>query len=284
MEENKNNELKNENGAGKKIIPVYFTTIPNILIQTEMLELLEWELAVLFCSFVSAGGCCYSRDRLKAKFHVGPYHLDRAIKRLQYRRMLRVVKGKKRKDIAEPRNETNRYLFERDPYKWKVTKEIQEKIIQQTLDLKMEPRPFEHDPFPNDIGFEISFEATFPKFAKGRKGRKKDKSTNEDPSVMIDWEMKSLELSSRSFNFFEIAKRYLESYDLIQVANSSDHKLKKAEAIYYKRIGQLFAQAYQGEISEKDLADYNNFDEAVKIHGENAKTILDYMIEKKNAG
>ena len=83
MEENKNNDLKSENGAGRKTIPVYFTTIPNVLIQTEMLELLEWDLAVLFCSFASAGGCCYSRDRLKAKFHVGPYHLDRAIKRLQ---------------------------------------------------------------------------------------------------------------------------------------------------------------------------------------------------------
>lgn len=283
MEENKNNEPKTESSAGKKTIPVYFTTIPNILIQTEMLELLEWELAILFCSFVSAGGCCYSRDRLKAKFHVGPYHLDRAIKRLQYRRMLRVVKGRKRKDTAEPRNETNRYIFERDPYKWKVTREIQEKIIQQTLDLKMEPRPFEHEPFPNDIGFEISFEATFPKFAKGRKGRKKDKNSVQG-SVMVDWEMKSLELSSRTFSFFEIARRYLENYDLIQVANSPEHKLKKAEAIYYKRIGQLFVEAYQRELSGKDLEDCIYFDEAVKIYGENAKAILDYILEKKNAG
>lgn len=283
MEENKNNEPKTESSAGKKIIPVYFTTIPNILIQTEMLELLEWELAVVFCSFVSAGGCCYSRDRLKDKFHVGPYHLDRAIKRLQYRRMLRVVKGKKRKDTAEPRNETNRYIFERDPYKWKVTKEIQEKIIQQTLDLKMEPRPFEHEPFPNDIGFEISFEATFPKFAKGRKGRKKDKNST-DESAIIDWEMKSLELSARSFSFFEIARLYLENYDLIQVANSPDHKLKKAEAIFYKRIGQLFVEAYQKQMWGTDLEDCTNFDEALKIYGENAKAILDYMLEKKNAG
>jgi hypothetical protein len=48
MEENKNNELKNKNGAVRKTIPVYFTTIPNVLIQTEMLKLLEWDLAVLF--------------------------------------------------------------------------------------------------------------------------------------------------------------------------------------------------------------------------------------------
>lgn len=283
MEENKNNDLKSENGACRKTIPVYFTTIPNVLIQTEMLELLEWDLAVLFCSFASAGGCCYSRDRLKAKFHVGPYHLDRAIKRLQYRRMLRVVRGKKRKDTSEPRNETNRYVFERDPYKWKVTKEIQEKIIQQTLDLKMEPRPFEHDPFPNDIGFEISFEATFPKYAKGRKGRKKDKNATAE-SLLIDWEMKSLELSSRAFSFFEIARLYLENYDFIQVANSPDHKMKKAESNYYKRIGQFFVESYQREPSEKDLADYSNFEDALKSYDENAEAILKYMIEKKNAG
>lgn len=147
----------------------------------------------------------------------------------------------------------------------------------------MEPNAFEHDPFPNDIGFEISFEATFPKFAKGRKGRKKDK-TVVDGSATIDWEMKSLELSSRSFSFFEISRLYLEHYDLIQVANTPGHKLKKAEANYYKRIGQLFVQSYQSEMSEKDLVDCNYFDEAVKIHGENAKAILNYMLEKKNAG
>jgi hypothetical protein len=33
-----------------------------------------------------------------------------------------------------------------------------------------------------------------------------------------------------------------------------------------------------------DLQDCTNFDEALKVYGENAKAILEYMLEKKNAG
>lgn len=284
MEEYKENEPQNENNAGKKSIPVYFTPIPNILIQTEMLEKLERDLAVLFMSYISAGGCCLSRASLKDKMQVGPYHLDRAIKRLQYRQMLRVVNGKMRRDISEPRKETNRYIFEKDPYKWRVTKKFQEIIIQQTLDLKMEPRPFEHDSFPNDIGFEIAFEATFPKYAKGRKGRKKEQMTITGAMVRIDWGMKYLELTNRSFSFFEIAKLYLENYDLIQVAYSPNHKMRKAEAKYFYALGKLFGEAYRAEMSERDKQDCTYFDEAVKIFGENAEEILKYMIDSRDAG
>lgn len=36
-----NDETENKKGAGKKVIPVFYSTVPNILIQTKMLERIE---------------------------------------------------------------------------------------------------------------------------------------------------------------------------------------------------------------------------------------------------
>lgn len=128
-----------------------------------------------------------------------------------------MVDGGWKQNAGKPRRETNRYVFERNPYKWMVTEEVHEKIVQQTYELNMEPEPFEHPPFKNDIGFEKSFSHSHKNYAEGRKGRKNKGSEN--------WEMKTLELSSRTFSFFEMARLCLENYDSIQIATSPDHKI-----------------------------------------------------------
>ena len=271
-----NNETKNKIGAGKKIIPVFYSTVPNILIQTKMLERIERQLAILFYSCIPLGGCNWSKEALKAYCECGPYHLERAIKRLVYRRMLTVVQGGWKQNTGEPRRENNRYNFERNPYKWKVTEEVQVKIVQQTYELKMEPEPFEYEPFKNDIGFEISFKHSYKQYAEGRKGRKINGSEN--------WEIKTLEITSRTFSFFEMARLYLESYEHIQVATSSNHKMKKAEVNYYYTIATIFKEKMNSDIPGSDVDDFIIFSDAMSAHGENAEAILKYIFEKKNAG
>lgn len=273
-----NNETKNKNGAGKKIIPVFYSTVPNILIQTKMLERIERQLAILFYSCIPLGGCNWSEEALKTYCECGPYHLKRAIKRLQHRRMLTVVDGGWKQNTGQPRRETNRYIFERNPYKWKVTEEVQEKIVQQTYELNMVPEPFEQTPFKNDIGFEKSFSHSHKKYAEGRKGRKNKGSEN--------WEMKTLELSSRTFSFFEMASLCLENYDHIQIANSPGHKMRKDEADYFKNLWQVFENMKSDDydLPGSDVEDYLNFEQAKRVHGQNADAILKYMIEKKSAG
>src|SRR5690606_29881593 len=111
MEEN-NNKTNNE----KRIIPVRFTTVPNLLIQSDgFLDPIERDLVVLFLSYVSAGGCVRSKESLKKRLGCGPYHLNRAIKRLVHRHMVKVIKGRWKKSY-KPQKETHRYVFERDPY------------------------------------------------------------------------------------------------------------------------------------------------------------------------
>lgn len=269
-----NNETKSKNGAGKKVIPVFFSTVPNILIQTKGLERIERQLAILFYSFIPLGGCRWSKEALKVYCDCGPYHLERAIKRLVHRKMIEVVQGGWKQNTNEKRREHNRYIFEKDPYKWAVTEEMQEEIVRQTEALKMEIGTFEHKPYQNDYSFEQTFKERYKHLAEGRKGRKRGKT---------DWRMKTLELTSKPLSFFELARLYLENYDDIQIANSSK-KMKKNESTYFKTIYFLFREIVNSELEGNDLVDLAFFNEAVSIYDENAEAILKYMIEKKNAG
>lgn len=69
---------------------------------------------------------------------------------------------------------------------------MQELIVQETLAMKKEPRPFIYDAFPNDFGLEISFAKTFPKYANSKKGRKKknkiDPQTNYSGELVTEIE------------------------------------------------------------------------------------------------
>lgn len=270
-----NNETESKKGTVKKIIPVFYSTVPNILIQTKMLERIERQLAILFYSCLPLGGCNWSEEALKNYCECGPYHLKRAIKRLQHRRMLTVVDGGWKKSTGKPRRETNRYVFEKNPYKWKVTEEVQEKIVQQTYEMNMTPEPFEHPPFKNDIGFEKSFGHSHKKYADGRKGRKKDQS---------DWEMKTLELTTKTLSFFEMACLCLENYGQIQIANLPDSPMKKDEATYYKILWQLFDEKRNNDLPGSDVEDFILFENARSLHDQDAEAILKYMLEKKKAG
>lgn len=241
----------------KKEIPVYYTNIYNLIIQSRMFDRIERELAILFASYGPVGGCNWSRASLKEYCECGPYHLERAIKRLQYWRVIKVVKGgwSKNSTSNQPRKETNRYVFEKDPYKWKVTKEIQEKIIQETLNMKLEASNFEHAPFPNKVGFEKSFESTYPKYAQGRKGRKKSSEEvpeKNSPDELI-WIDKIADIESSGTRILSIALEYFKNYELVQQAHSSDHGMAPKQEEYYCMLALKMKEKLSSDLDDNEL-------------------------------
>lgn len=105
--------MEGKNNQPNKQIPVFYTVIPNILIQSWLLDSIERQLVALIASYSSAGGCNWSRAALKDYLSCGPRLLDRALKRLQYLRLITVVKGGWKQNSGEPRKETNRYVYEK---------------------------------------------------------------------------------------------------------------------------------------------------------------------------
>lgn len=246
MEEN-NNKTNNE----KRIIPVRFTTVPNLLIQSDgFLDPIERDLVVLFLSYVSAGGCVRSKESLKKRLGCGPYHLNRAINRLVHRHMVKVIKGRWKKSY-KPQKETHRYVFERDPYKWRVTEEMQEKIVQETYEMGMEPKAFIHAPFSNDYGFEESFKLSHPQYAKGRKGRKKknqiEVTVEETAPIEVDaetemnWREEKEKLLNEPQSLRNLVLKYYLNYKAIEeVRNTSDHGIESAKADYLEKLHHIF--------------------------------------------
>lgn len=253
------NEQKEPNQKPTREMMIYYTPMYNLIVQSKMLSQTERTLVVLIASYQGLG-CNWARESLKDYCESGPYHLDRAIKRLQFMHIIRVLPGPPRRDGSK-RREKNRYIFEPDPYNWRVTKDIQELIIQETLAMKKEPRLFFRDAFPNDLGLEIAFAKTFPKYANGKKGRKKkasdpaagtEESVTEESSKM--WEEKPIESESTKWlkrfltvtdenvRFTYLASEYyLCLRDIKRVRENPDHRFSQHKVNYLERLHHLYA-------------------------------------------
>lgn len=159
---------------------LFYTPIYNLVTQSRMLGLVERDLVILFASYKNLG-CNWARASLMERSECGPYSLDRAILRLEFMHVIHTVPG--RRIPGSKRREKNRYTFQANPYLWRVTKDMQELIIEETKRMGKEPQPFKYKAFPNQFGLEKSFAEIFPKYAKGKKGRKKMKNYLHEPEV-----------------------------------------------------------------------------------------------------
>lgn len=254
------NEQKEANQKPSREMMIYYTPMYNLIVQSKMLSQTERTLAVLIASYQGLG-CNWARESLKKYCECGPYHLDRSIKRLQFMHIIRVLPGPPRRDGSK-RREKNRYTFESDPYHWRVTKEMQELIVQETLAMKKEPRPFVYDAFPNDLGLEIAFAKTFPKYANGKKGRKKKldelasgttEAVAEVSSPMWEekpvesestkWLKKYLAVSADDVRFTYLASEYYIHLRAIKKARENpDHNYSEHKINFLERLDHIYAE------------------------------------------
>jgi|688.fasta_scaffold138525_2 hypothetical protein len=251
--------MEDKTNQSNKQIPVFYTVIPNILIQSRLLDSTERQLIAIIASYGPAGGCNWSRAALKEYLGSGPRLLDRALKRLQYLRLITVVKGGWKQNSGEPRKETNRYIYEKNPYKWKVTKELQEKIVQESLLMKMEPQAFEHEPFPNMIGFENSFESVFPRLAPAKKGRKKSKQeplAPIQPTEKQKWEQRKYKASHEGLAYL-LSSYYHYFQDIELARNTEDHGFTNEKKEYLESLHQIYLHKMNSYLldEEKSLLD-----------------------------
>ena len=250
-------EQKEPNQKSREMM-IYYTPMYNLIVQSKMLSQTERTLAVLISSYHGLG-CNWARESLKDYCECGPYHLDRSIKRLQFMHIIRVLPGPPRRDGSK-RREKNRYIFEPDPYHWRVTKEMQELIVQETLAMKKEPRPFVYDCFPNNLGLEIAFAKTFPRYAKGKKGRRKkigDPQTAETEldteSTSLTWDEPAPETESQKWRrktnfimedalpFIELAMDYYSNLKGIEkLRNDPNHGFSHHKQTYLERLHAIY--------------------------------------------
>lgn len=253
-------EPKEPNQKTTREMMIYYTPMYNFIVQSKLLSQTERTLAVLFASYQGLG-CNWARDSLKEYCECGPYHLDRAIKRLQFMHIIRVVPGPPRRDGSK-RREKNRYIFEQDPYHWRITKEMQELIVQETLEMKKEPKPFLYDAFPNDLGLEIAFARTFPKYANGKKGRRKKSNEpspgSEEPgtdssspiweeipveSESTKWLKKYLAISDDNVRFTYLASEYyLHLRNINRARENPDHRFSDHKINFLERLHHIYAE------------------------------------------
>ncbi len=79
-------------------------------------------LAMIFASSPN-GVCNLSREVLKKNCRCGPYYLERAIKRLEFMKIISVELGGWKQRIP-PLREPNAYTFDYDPYNWRIPKGV----------------------------------------------------------------------------------------------------------------------------------------------------------------
>lgn len=250
---------------------LFYTPIYNLVIQSRMLGLVERDLATLFASYKNLG-CNWARASLMERSECGPYSLDRAILRLEFMHIIHTVHG--RKIPGSKRREKNRYTFQTNPYLWRVTKEMQELIIEETKRMGKEPQPFKYKYFPNQFGLEKSFAEIFPKYAKGKKGRKKNKndpheslenkttetvvpvteateSAAESESMLWDepapvsesqkWREKTNFILSDGIPFIELAMEYYSNFRNIEkFRNNPNHNFSHHKQTYLERLHAIY--------------------------------------------
>ena len=241
----------------KKSIPVFYTTVPNLLIQARFLNRIERELVILFASHIE--GCSWSKIALREYCECGPYHLERAIKRLQLWKLIKVIRGKWKTTPMGKRRDNNRYIFEKSPYKWKLTPELQEKILEQTLAMKMDPQAFEERPYPNFTGFEVVFAKTNPKYAKGKKGRRTEKENEEENKEKIEtkpdkWIERTEKILNPEYPFFRLASDYFHHLsDIEAVRNVVDNDFSESQKKYLFRLHDIYTSKKRNPNNEDDF-------------------------------
>ena len=246
---------------------LFYTPIYNLIIQSRMLGRIERDLVLLFASYQSMG-CNWARASLMERSECGPYHFDRAILRLEFMHVIRTVRG--RRLPGSKRQEKNRYTFETNPYLWRVTKEMQELIIEETKKMGKEPQPFLYPAFPNQIGLEKSFAIVFPKYANGKKGRKKnnlqaslstetpetvtaeaESVTTESESMLWDepapetesqkWRRKTNFIMQDELSFIELAMDYYSNLRSIEkLRNDPNHGFSHHKQTYLERLHAIY--------------------------------------------
>lgn len=237
----------------KKNIPVFYTTVPNLLIQARFLNRIERELVILFASQID--GCSWSKIALREYCECGPYHLERAIKRLQLWKLIKVIRGKWKTIPMGKRRENNRYIFEKNPYKWKLTPELQEKILDQTLTMKMQPQAFEEEPYPNFTGFEVVFAKINPKYAKGKKGRRTEKENEKEIEIKPNkWIERTEKILSQEYSFLKLACDYFSYFSDIEIArNTTENDFSESQKNYLLKLHDIYTNKRRNPRSEDDF-------------------------------
>lgn len=241
----------------KKSISVFYTTVPNLLIHARFLNRIERDLVILFSSHLE--GCSWSKISLREYCECGPYHLERAIKRLQLWKLIKVIRGKWKTTPMGKRRDNNRYIFEKNPYKWKLTPELQEKILDQTLAMKMEPQAFEEEPYPNFTGFEVVFAKSSPKYAKGKKGRRIEKENKEETKEKIEiksgkWLERTEKILNPEYPFFRLASDYFHySSDIEIVRNTVENDFSEPQRNYLLKLHDIYTNKKRNPKNENDF-------------------------------
>lgn len=272
-----NDQNQNEQKQQREML-LFYTPIYNLVIQSKMLGLVERDLVMLFSSYRNIG-CNWARASLMERSECGPYSLDRAILRLEFMHIIHTLHG--RKIPGSKRREKNRYTFQTNPYLWRVTKEIQELIIEETKRMGKEPQPFKYKAFPNQTGLESSFAIIHPRYAKGKKGRKKKKGdplgqqategleasteamesiteteTSESESVLWDepepetesqkWRRKTDFILSDDLSFIELAMEYFTNFKSIEkVRNDPNHNFSHHKQTYLERLHSIYLDRHR---------------------------------------
>lgn len=260
----------NEKNKKPRELLLYFTPVYNVLIQNWFLNVIERNLAILFSSCPD-GVSTHSREQLKRYCECGPYHLSRALKRLKFLHIIEIKQGDWRQS-KPARRHSNTYTFQYDPYRWRVTEELQERIVAETLKLGKEPRPFEHKGFEDQLAFEISFQKSVPAYANGKKGRRKQsrdlqQSPNEPAEVQWPnaddkkWLDRMAYILDDDLSFISLASKYYQYADDIEVARSfHDHGFSAHKLTYLERLHYIFTERRTRLNSEEDIAIYNQIE------------------------
>jgi hypothetical protein len=241
----------NEQNKKPRELLLYYTPIYNVVIQNWLFSLVERTLITLFASY-QKNGCELSREVLKRHCECGPYHLERAVKRLEFMGIVAVKRGGKR-SYNPPRRDTNRYFFQNDPYSWRVTKELQDRIAEETVQLGKAPRTFTHKGYADKKALDYAFGNSVPAYACGKKGRRKlnqarqsVENTAEVPGPTTDetkWISKSQKITADDVRFSYVAREYYRYIDDMKTAGEfSDHGFSSHQLTYFERLYAVFKE------------------------------------------
>jgi DNA-binding transcriptional regulator YhcF (GntR family) len=265
---------------------IYFTPIYKLPLRTKVLGAVERGLLVFFATYDDLG-CFWTQSQLAEHFECGPRQLRRALLRLQFLKIIEIEQGQVSK-TNPPRREPNRYTFIVDPYQWRLTKDLHEKIIIETKKMGKEPRAFAHEPFADPLELEINFLKEHPQVAAKKKGRRK-KTTEKTTRPIVapppppqnnenQWRTKVVELLSDEMSFARLAWIYRKNYEAVELArNAEDHGFSHEQKNYYEKLHHIFSERHRR--ATDDEMKNANFIKSWELMGFEEETILE-MLEK----
>lgn len=240
-----------------------FTPIPFVILRAyDLLTKNDRDLLVQIASFGS-NGCFFSVNKITERILVcGEPAFYRSVYKLKHLKLIRFQRGN--------RKIPNRYFFESDPQKWRLTEDLSRKIQEDALKLGISDFRFVHEQFPNLIGFITSFNICYPshKIELSRK----IKATQENyrqPVVEEDsyrditkWQNRIEQMERNKTTFF-IIKNY--SYFNQNVASFrawrdgllNEYSASEAEKRYIKALiekFELIAKNPKSEFEQKCFA------------------------------